>query len=479
MRHSVGKSYHDLIRLRRRQNLSFPDLVLYPQTEAQIEAIYRWANDTGTALVPFGGGTSVVGGVEAINGRFAALATIDLANLSQIIALDEQSMIVEAEAGIYGPALEQYLNERGFTLRHSPESFQYSTLGGWIAARSSGQFSTCYGNIEDMLQSVRLITPNGPLTTLSVPGSAAGPQLKHLVLGSEGIFGIISRARMRIRPLPPRQLFRSYLLVDFSEGVAILRELMRAGGKPALLRLSDGIETGWALAMPRIPESGIRGAIARLVEKWPEKRDFVPERRSLLLIGWEGRPEQISSEKKLWDRIISGHKKLAMGKWPAQIWYRRRYHNPHVRDELIDYGVLVDTLETAGEWRQIASLYRTVCAAIRQAFKELAITGMVGAHLSHLYPQGSSIYFIIFACPQPGKEVEQWWRIKSAASDAIVAGGGTISHHHGVGLDHKKWYARQLDATAVVMLRELKAAVDPAGILNPGKLLPEKSDLLV
>ena len=474
LRHAVGKSYHDLIRLRRRQNLSFPDVVLYPQTETQIQSLYQWASASGTALIPFGGGTSVVGGVEALSGSFTTVATIDMANFAEIITLDEAALIVEAEAGIFGPDLESYLNGHGFTLGHSPESFQYSTLGGWIAARSSGQFSTHYGNIEDLVQSVRLITPRGALSTISVPASATGPQFKHLILGSEGVLGIISRARMHIRELPPQQLFRSYLFPDFATGVAAVYSLMHSGGKPTLLRLSDGTETGWALAMPKIPETGVRGAIAKLLEKQPEKRGLLPERRSLLLIGWEGRLKQIRQEKKFWERIRRRHHSMALGKWPTQIWYRRRYHNPYVRDELLDYGLLVDTLETAAEWPQIIPLYHAVSTAIKETLQQLGINGMVGAHLSHLYPQGSSLYFIIFAYPHPDKEVEQWWRIKTAASDAIVANGGTISHHHGVGLDHKQWYARQIDATTAGILRDLKTALDPVGILNPGKLLPDK-----
>lgn len=471
--HSVGKSYHDLIRLRRREGISFPDAVLYPDAEKQIEAVLKWAAEHHVAVVPFGGGTSVVGGVEASTpGTHHALVTMDLRKFDKIVELDSQSLIVEAEAGIRGPELEQYLHPRGFTMGHSPESFEYSSLGGWIAARSSGQFSTRYGNMEDMLESVRAVTPRGVIETNRVPAAATGPALKQIVLGSEGTFGVITRARVRITSLPPKKRWRAYMLLNFEQGIQLARKLMTTGGNPALFRLADGTETDWAMAMARLPGGKSGAVLFNLAKKWLEKRGFAPKQKSLLLLGWEGETQEMRLEQKHFRRILRGFKSVALGKLPVQIWYRNRYDNPYMRDTLLDYGLLIDTLETAGEWRLVPGIYEAVRQAISDAFANLGISGVVGAHLSHLYPQGSSLYFIILAQPRLGREVEEWRQIKKAASDAILRAGGTISHHHGIGLDHREWYGREIGPTWAGMMQNLKRYLDPENVLNPGKLIP-------
>lgn len=474
LKHAVGKSYHDLIRLRYRIDLAFPDLVVYPREECHIQKILEWAEQQHIAIIPFGGGTSVVGGVEAKAREFyRAVATLDLRLLNRVLDLDRESLAVEVEAGIMGPALESHLSNQGFTLGHSPESFEYSTVGGWIATRSSGQFSTRYGSMEQLLESVRMITPRGVIETRSVPASAAGPSIKQIILGSEGTLGIITRARLRISPLPQKKFSRAYLFQSFEEGQSMVRELMTTGGKPTLLRLSDGIETDWVLAMARLPKGKTIGVLVKLLKKWLATRGFVPQQRSLLLMGWEGTGQEVTKAKTHLYKIMSHYKSFDLGKWPVEIWHRHRYDNPYMRDEILNYGLLIDTLETAGEWRHVMPIYREVRTSVEATFQKLAIHGIIGAHLSHLYPQGSSLYFIILAQPHMGNELSEWWSIKIAASNAILTSGGTISHHHGVGVDHARWYTQELSPLSIGALQNLKRYLDPVSILNPGKLLPD------
>lgn len=473
LRHAVGKSYHDLLRLRYRQDLHFPDAVVFPHREEEIQELFRWAEAQKVALVPFGGGTSVVGGVEAIcSTAQVATVTVNLRGLDKIIAFHPESLLVEAEAGITGPRLEEYLNVRGFTLGHSPESFVYSTLGGWLAARSAGQFSTRYGKIEEMVESVRMVTPRGVWETRPIPASATGPDLKQWIVGSEGTFGIITKAALHIHPLPKQKFYRAYLFPEFTEGVDFVQNLMKAGSRPALVRLLDGAETDFALALVKWPTRPIGAQAAAWSLKWLDFHGFKSSRRSLLLLGFEGSRAEVKAEKSLAKRLLAAHKVFSLGQSPAFMWYRHRHEHPYLRDELIDRALLLDTLETASEWHRVLPLYQAVREAIHKTLVELNIPGVVLGHLSHLYQQGSSLYFIILAQPSLHKELEQWWRIKTAASDAILRHGGTISHHHGIGTDHAIWFRQEIDSVSLGALQNLKAYVDPAGVLNPGKLLP-------
>ncbi len=474
--HAVGKSYYDLIRLRYHQVSHFPDAVLFPQNEEQLIKILAWSAEHRVAVVPFGGGTSVVGGVEAVGGQYEAVLCLDLRGLNRVTVLDKKSLLVEAEAGILGPDLERCLQAEGCTLGHSPESFEYSTLGGWLATRSAGQFSTYYGKIEEMVESLRLVTARGVLTTPSVPASAAGPDLNPMILGSEGTLGIISRARLRLHLVPQRRDYRAYLFKDYDQGVQFVWSLLTNGGKPALLRLSDGAETELAFALAHLPHHPLLTALVNLIFHGLEWRGFSAPQRSLLLLGFDGSADEIGVQQRLTKKIRADFKTQGFGKLPAQQWYRQRYDNPYLRDRLLDLGLMIDTLETAAEWPQVLPLYRAVKEAVAMVLTKIKIAGVVTAHLSHLYRHGSSLYFIILAQPVLGSEVEQWQQIKTAASEAILAQGGTISHHHGIGLMHKLWFGKQVDSITLRTLRQLKKELDPEGILNPGKLIPNEED---
>jgi len=472
--HTYGKSYHDLIRIRRRIFPQVPDAVLYPLNELEIQRILSWAVENHVGLVPWGGGTSVTGGVEAIRGAdHRGLVALDLRRMDKIMAIRKESLLADVEAGILGPKLEEELQTVGVTLSHYPESFEFSTLGGWIAARAAGQQSTLYGKIEDMIESVRLLTPQGLLQTPHLPAAANGPDLTRLVAGSEGILGIITQARVRLKPVPEKKFYTAALFRSFEEGVEAMRQILQSGLKPATLRLSDAEETEFIFSLRRDKGSSFARALEALGLGWAEKRGFLAEKRSILIWGLEGSARRVQMEQRVIGKTLKPFSVFQLPESAGKDWYRHRFENPYLRDVLMDYGILVDTLETAAEWDSLLNLYAGVQGSVKGTYDRLGIGGIVTAHLSHMYPTGSSIYFILLTTPHVGQELEEWWAIKKAASDAIVAGGGTISHHHGVGLDHRPWLVHEIGEEGLRLLRKMKEAVDPEGILNPNKLLPD------
>jgi len=472
--HTYGKSYHDLIRIRRRVFPEVPDAVVYPKNEAEIREILAWAIENLVALVPWGGGTSVTGGVEATRGAdHRGLVAIDLRGMDKILAIKKGSLLADMEAGILGPKLERELQAEGLTLSHYPESFELSTLGGWIAARAAGQQSTLYGKIEDMVESVRLLTPAGVLQTPHLPAAANGPDLARLIIGSEGILGIITQARVRLRPVPEGRFYTAVLFPSFEDGVEAMRRILQSGLKPATLRLSDAEETEFVFSLRKRKSSPIARGLESFGLGWVEKRGFHPGKRSILIWGLEGTDQTMRRERKAVNEILKSFSVFPLHESVGRDWYRHRFENPYLRDVLMDYDILVDTLETATEWDNVWDLYVKVRDAIDETYDQLNIRGVVTAHLSHMYPTGSSLYFILLATPHVGQELEEWWVIKKAATDAIVGGGGAISHHHGIGLDHRPWLAHEIGAEGLGLLRSLKQAVDPEGILNPRKLLPD------
>lgn len=455
--HSFGKGYCDVVRLRRGDVANPTDAVVWPETEEQVAAVLDAAAERGIAVVPFGGGTSVVGGLEAAPDRPSV--TLHLGRLSRVVAVDPVASTAVVQAGILGPALEQQLNPHGLTLGHFPQSFQYSSLGGWIATRSGGQKSTLYGKIEERVHSLRLVHPGGSLSTPEVPAAAAGPDLKQLVTGSEGVLGVITRATMRLAPLPELRDYRGYIFPGFVEGLEACRELMRCELRPAVLRLSDEPETEVTLAM-RAPSSVQPGAPA--------------VRASLLILGFEGNAQEVGWGWEQAQAILGRHGAQTLGSGPGEAWERSRYDAPYLRDVLLDHAIMADTLETATTWGHYLDLYNAVRQAMVAALGE---RGIVMAHLSHSYTDGGSIYYTFLAAQEQGNELGQWQRVKSAATQAIVEHGGALSHHHGIGKDHRPWMAAYLGSGGARALLALKQAFDPRGIMNPGKLLvtPEEA----
>jgi alkyldihydroxyacetonephosphate synthase len=467
---SLGKGYKDLVRIRRGEVPNATDAVVTPGTEEHVLEVLRLARRHGFAVIPFGGGTSVVGGVEPAGDRPSI--TLDLAELSRPLAIDQHSATATVQAGIFGPDLERFLNPSGFTLGHFPQSFVYSTVGGWIATRSAGQNSTHYGTIAELVQSMHLAHPDGLLTTPNVPAAAAGPDLVQVITGSEGTLGVITQATLRLARLPEYEDYRGYLLPSFAEGVEAAREIMQSDISPSVLRLSDEAETESTLAL-RAPPQGVAGVVEGVGRWYLGRRGLSLESGSVMILGFEGNEADVRHERAAAKRILGRHGAFSIGKGAGRAWKRGRYDAPLLRDTLMDHGVMAETLETAVPWDRYLALHAAVRDALYGALGERSV---VMAHLSHSYRDGGSIYYTFLAPQEKGAEVEQWERAKAAATDAIVRNGGALSHHHGIGADHRRWMPGYLGEQGARWLSAIKTALDPDDILNPGKLVPPPAE---
>ncbi|HTW43767.1 MAG TPA: FAD-binding oxidoreductase [Solirubrobacteraceae bacterium] len=462
--HAAGKGYPDLVRLRAGQPEGAPDAVVYPRSHEQVRALLAVCARESLAVVPFGGGTSVVGGLAPLRGTHAGVLALDMGAMAQVLELDGQSATVSVQAGMRAPALEAHLAARGLTLGHFPQSFEYVSLGGCAATRSAGQASTGYGAIEKLVLGLRLAAPAGDIELPALPASAAGPSLRQLLVGSEGTLGVISELSLRVRPAPRERVYEGFFFTDFAAGWQALRVLAREHALPDVARVSDAAETRMSLAL-----AGTGGVKGRVGRAYVGLRGY--GEGCLAILGFEGSAEELYTRRQRALALLRGCGALAVGRSPGEAWRRGRFQAPYLRDELLTLGVMVETLETAVQWSGLERLHRTVAQAIAGALNACGTPGLVMCHVSHVYETGASLYFTLLARQRAGDELGQWLAVKRAAGEAIVAGGGTITHHHGVGRDHARWMPSEVGAQGVAALRALQAELDPAGIMNPGKLL--------
>jgi alkyldihydroxyacetonephosphate synthase len=462
--HAAGKGYPDLLRLRAGEPQGAPDAIAYPGSHEQLQALLRLCAERSLAVVPFGGGTSVVGGVAPLRGEHGAVLTLDSRRLDEVAALDERSRTVTVGAGMRAATLERLLGPRSLTLGHFPQSFEHVSLGGCAATRSAGQASTGYGRFERMVLGLRLCAPSGLLATSAVPASAAGPDLRQLIVGSEGALGVIDQLTLRLRAKPQAQLYEGAFFEDFEHGVQTLRELAQAGTAPVLARLSDASETRVSLALSS--HGGLRERAGRAYLSARGLRSGC-----LAILGFEGEAGEIDRHRRRVHELMRSHGGLPVGESPGRAWRAARFSAPYLRDELLTHGVLVETLETATSWAGLLALHRAVGGAIAETLRALGTPGIVGCHVSHLYETGASLYFTLLAPQLAGREIEQWQAVKQAAGDAICDHGATISHHHAIGRDHAGFMVREIGEQGIALLRALKHELDPEAIMNPGKLI--------
>lgn len=458
--HAAGRSYTDLVRLRRGDATTAPDAVVLPADHRETAAVLAVCADEGIAVVPFGGGTSVVGGVTPQE-RARPVVSLDLSRTAGLLDLDGASGLATFGAGTRGVDAEQRLAAEGLTLGHLPQSVEHATLGGFVATRSVGQASTGYGRIDDMVRAVRLASPAGEVRAGHPPASGAGPDLLRLLVGSEGTLGVITEVTVRVRPAPARRAFAGWWLPDFAAGQAALRSLARERAAPDVARLSDEAETRLALA-----------------QQSPSARGYVRARARarggcLLVAGWDGDHADLVRRRLRARRALRRVGGRALGAAPGRAWADQRFEGPYQRDDLLDRGVLVETLETAAAWSALPNVYAAVRAALTRAFAQQRTRAHVMTHISHLYETGASLYVTVLARAEPGAEVGQWTAAKDAATRALLDAGGTVTHHHGVGALHRAWLGEEVGPLAVDALRAAKRALDPAGICNPGVLLPD------
>lgn len=464
LRHATGRGYVDLAKLRNGALDAAPDAVLVPPNADSLRGVIDVCASEGVAIVPFGGGTSVVGGVEPLRGHHGRLVSLDLGALREV-SVDRRSLTATLGAGLRGPEAEAALGREGLTLGHFPQSFEYATIGGFAATRSAGQASSGYGRFDALVSSVRLLAPAGDLRTLETPHTAAGPALRELVVGSEGVLGVIPEVTVRVRPAPTARRYEAWMAESFEAGAEIVRALAQGPGLPEIVRVSDEEETASTLAL-----SGPRGLAGGLFDRYLGLRGR--REGALVIAGYEGDEESVARRRALSVRALRGGGAAYLGQAAGRSWEHSRYRGPYLRDTLMEMGAMVETLETSHAWGRLQELHAAVGAAITDALESQGTPGLVFCHLSHAYADGASLYFTFIARARRGAEVEQWAAVKRAACEAIVAHGGTITHHHAVGRDHAPYMEAEVGRTGLEVLRAVKEQLDPAGIMNPGKLLP-------
>jgi alkyldihydroxyacetonephosphate synthase len=463
IRHATGCGYVDLARLRSGCLDAAPDAVLLPTDADAVQRVLYLCGQENVAVVPYGGGTSVVGGVAPLRGPHGRLVSLDLGRLRGV-EVDGRSLTARLGAGLRGPEAEAALAPHGVVLGHFPQSFEYATIGGFAATRSAGQASSGYGRFDALVSSVKLIAPAGDLRTLETPHTAAGPALRELVIGSEGAFGVIPDVTVRVRPAPRQRRYEAWIAESFEAGTEIVRALAQGPGLPDVIRVSDEEETEVSLAL-----SGPRGIAGQLFGGYLGLR----RRRGgcLIVIGLEGDEESVARRRALAVRELRRGGAAYLGQAAGRSWEHGRFQGPYLRDTLMGMGAMVETLETSHTWARLGELHAGVGAAIAGSLAGQGTPGLVFCHLSHAYADGASLYFTFIARAREGDEVEQWRQVKRAASEAIVAAGGTITHHHAVGRDHAPYMEAEVGRTGLDVLRAVKDQLDPAGIMNPGKLL--------
>jgi alkyldihydroxyacetonephosphate synthase len=464
LRRAGGKSYLDLLRRRAGDASDAPDAVVLPGSTEETAALLVACSALGVVVVPFGGGTSVVGGLAGIDPDDRPSVALDLSRMSSVQALDVPSSLVTVGPGLRGPALEEALAREGLTFGHLPQSWEFATVGGYAATRSAGQSSTGVGRFDELVAGLTLATPSGVLELGHPPASAAGPDLLGLALGSEGTLGVITELKLRVRPKPTGSAYESWSFRSWAAGLAALQLLARHDLLPDIVRLSDPDESRANLLMAS-------GAGAKALRGTLRARGHGGG--CLLILGWEGVPAMVRARVKLASSLLRVSGAIRLGARVAESWKKNRFHAPYLRDTLMSAGLLVETLETAATWTALPTVYDAVRRALRDSLTREGRRPLILSHVSHGYPTGASLYVTVLADRDDALPIQQWLTAKRAATDALLAAGGTLTHHHAVGADHRPWLEREIGPLGVEVLRAVKTRLDPNGICNPGVLLPE------
>lgn len=466
--HARGQSFPDWIAMRAGRLGPYPDAVAMPNDHAEAAALLERAAALGAVVVPYGGGTSVVGHLDARSGDDRPVLSLSLERMTRLLDLDQTAWVARLQAGTPGPALEQQLRRHGYTLGHYPQSFEYSTVGGWVVTRSSGQQSLRYGRIEQMFHGGRLVTPSGEWQVGGVPATGAGIDMRDLVLGSEGRLGLLTEVDVRVRPVAEHESFHAVFFPDWSRALEAIRALGQSGLGLSMLRLSNATETDTQLRLAGRPE------LITWLRRYFGLRGLGAE-TCMLMIGITGSRRETRQLRRAAMAIGRGQRGVWLGQLIGRSWSAKRFHGPYLRNALWDAGYGVDTVETAVDWPRVTETMQAIEAAAAEAFAVEDEPVHAFTHLSHVYRQGCSIYstFVFRAGRDPDHDLARWRRLKSGVSDAIVAQGGTISHQHGVGTDHAPWLAAEKGAAGMSLLRAMAADIDPQRMLNPGKLFAD------
>ncbi len=468
--HTYGKSLRDLVRLRNKDIPRIPDVVVYPADEAEVQQVVDKAVAADAVIIPFGGGSNIAGSLEAPADESRPVISLDMGRMNKVLDIDEESGLARIQAGGLGPDIEEQLSRRGWTLGHFPDSFTHSTLGGWIATRSSGMQSDKYGDIADITRGLRAVLPGKVLVLRPLPSTSTGPSVREMILGSEGRLGVITEATVNVHRIPTERLILGYLFPSWEAGMAAMQEISTSDAHPTVTRISDSYETAFSFSTQK-KSSGISKLVNDTVMKVLAKRGWDLDQICLSFIGYEGGRADVSRQKSMVKDIVGKHGGIVAGKGPGQLYDQKKFDTPYLRDFLLDRGAVGDVSETAAPWSKLVPLYNAVRAAANGAFDHIGVKGFVMCHMSHSYHSGACLYFT-FAYKHGDSDVlAQYDIVKGAIQQAFVDNGGTLSHHHGVGVEHAPWMEQDISAAGVHFIDGLFSAVDPGHNFNPGKVV--------
>ena len=470
--HARGKSLRDIVRQRRGDIPRMPDVVVRPADEEAVAAVLAAALEADAVVIAFGGGSSISGSLEAPADERRTIVSVDLGRLDRVLAVDPASRLARVQAGVFGPHLEAQLDAQGFTMGHFPDSFTHSTLGGWIATRSSGMQSDRYGDIADITRGLRVVTPSGTLVTRPVPSQSTGPSVREMVLGSEGRLGLITEATVQVRRRPEERVILGYLFGSFTAGMAAMTEIAASEFSPSVTRISDAPETAFSFATRKASTPLDRVKSKALQTFLTRRKGFDLAEMCLSFIGYEGSAGHVAAERKGVGAIVARHGGVCIGASPGALYDQKKFDTPYIRDFLLDRGAIGDVSETAAPWSALMPLYDTARSRVHAAFAELGVQGYLMCHLSHSYHAGACLYFTFaFEAAAGRDELEQYDVVKRVLQQSFVDTAGTLSHHHAVGTEHAAWLEEDISAPGVKLLEALFAGADPGANLNPGKIV--------
>ncbi|MDQ1065265.1 FAD-binding oxidoreductase [Streptomyces canus] len=467
--HTYGKSLRDLVRIRAGEIERTPDVVVYPADEAEVQGVVDAAVAANAVIIPFGGGSNIAGSLEPHADESRVVVSLDLGRLNRVLGIDTDSGLARIQAGALGPDLEAQLNRDGWTMGHFPDSFTHSTLGGWVATRSSGMQSDKYGDIADIAKGLRVVRAGGILVIRAVPSASTGPSVREMVVGSEGRLGVITEVTVQVHRLPEKRAIYAYFFKNLDHGLAAMQEIAESDAAPSVTRISDANETGFSLATSK-ESKGIQKKAQAGLMAYLKKRGWNLDEMCLSFIGFEGGEAHAKRQKSIVDRIVRKHHGIGVGKGPGALYDQKKFDTPYIRDFLLDCGAAGDVSETAGPWSKLRGIHAAAYEAADRAYEKIGRKGWIMSHLSHSYHSGACLYFT-FAFVFGDDPLGEYDTVKRAIQQAFIDAGGTISHHHGVGLEHAPWLEEDISAQGVAVMSGLFDAADPGGNFNPRKIV--------
>jgi len=468
--HTFGKSLRDLVRVRSGRIDRAPDVVVYPADEAQVQGVVDAAVEAGAVIIPFGGGSNIAGSLEPLVGEKRTVVSLDLGRLNKVIDIDSESGLARIQAGVLGPYMEEQLEKLGWTLGHFPDSFTYSTLGGWVATRSSGMQSDKYGDIADIARGLRVVRPGGTLVIRAIPSASTGPSVRDMIVGSEGRLGVITEVTVQVHRIPEKRDVFAYFFPSWAVGLKAMQEISESDATPSITRVSDSRETNFSLSTSKESRGFSKFLSGTVLPAIFRSKGWNLDEICLSFIGYEGGISHAKRQKKLVDAIVKKHNGMGVGKGPGVLYDQKKFDTPYLRDFLLDRGAAGDVSESAAPWSKLAAVHDGAYAAAQGAFDALGRTGWIMSHLSHSYHSGACLYFT-FAFAFGDDPLAEYDLVKNAIQQSFVDNGGSISHHHGVGLEHSPWLEQDISAGGVALMNGLFASADPSGLFNPGKII--------